>query len=129
MANVNYATGRRKEAVARVYLKKGKASFTVNGKEMEEFFTTVLTKNSAKEPLVLLDVVEKYQVKVFVKGGGITGQAEAICLGISRVLASLNEDDKKILKEKKLLTRDSRSVERKHYGRKKARKGFQSSKR
>ena len=129
MANVNYATGRRKEAVARVYLKKGKASFTVNGKEMEEFFTTVLTKNSAREPLVLLDVVEKYQVKVFVKGGGITGQAEAICLGISRVLASLSEDDKKILKEKKLLTRDSRSVERKHYGRKKARKGFQSSKR
>ena len=129
MANVNYATGRRKEAVARVYMKKGKASFTVNGKEMEEFFTTVLTRNSAKEPLLLVDALDKFQVKVFVKGGGITGQAEAISLGVARVLASLNEDDKKVLKEKKLLTRDSRAVERKHYGRKKARKGFQSSKR
>jgi len=129
MANVSYATGRRKEAIARVYMKKGKPSFTVNGKEITEFFTTVLTVNSAKEALVLVDALDKFQVKVFVKGGGITGQAEAISLGIARVLASLSEENKKVLKDKKLLTRDSRAVERKHYGRKKARKGFQSSKR
>ncbi len=129
MANVNYATGRRKEAIARVYMKKGKASFTVNGKNVDEFFSTVLTQMAAKEALVQVDALDKFQVKVFVTGGGITGQSEAICLGVARVLASLNEDDKKVLKEKKLLTRDSRAVERKHYGRKKARKGFQSSKR
>ena len=129
MANINYATGRRKEAVARVYMKKGKPSFTVNGKDVNEFFTTILTVNAAKEPLVLVDALDKFQIKVFVKGGGITGQSEAVSLGIARVLASLSEEDKKVLKDKKLLTRDSRAVERKHYGRKKAGKGFQSSKR
>ncbi len=129
MANINYATGRRKESIARVYLKKGKASFTVNGREVDEFFSTVLTRNAAKEPLRVLGVEDKYQIKVFVKGGGITGQSEAISLGIARVLSPLNDEDKKALRERKLLTRDARSVERKHYGRKKARKGFQSSKR
>ncbi len=129
MANVNYATGRRKEAIARVYMKKGKASFTVNGKNVDEFFSTVLTQMAAKEALVQVDALDKFQVKVFVTGGGITGQSEAICLGVARVLASLNEDDKKVLKEKKLLTRDSRSVERKKPGRAKARRSFQFSKR
>lgn len=129
MANVNYATGRRKEAIARVYMKKGKASFTVNGKDVDEFFSTVLTRNAAKESANVVEQLDKFQIKVFVTGGGITGQSEAICLGVARVLASLSDDDKKKLREKKLLTRDPRAVERKHYGRKKARKGFQSSKR
>ena len=123
------AIGRRKAAVARVFLKKGKGEIIVNGKKMEDYFTTKHIQNKIKHPITLIEDAGEYDLKVNVDGGGFRGQAEAVQLGIARVLVKLNEDNKPILKAHKLMTRDARVVERKKYGKPKARKSFQFSKR
>ena len=127
--DIIHKIGRRKSSVARVYLSEGKGKVTVNKREASEYFSTQLLMYKVNQPFVLTSSEKKYDVKVNVKGGGITGQAEAIRLAISRALVELNEDNKVLLKPSGLLTRDSRRVERKKYGQKKARKRFQFSKR
>ncbi len=121
--------GRRKASVARVYLMKGKGDITINGRKFEDYFPMANIQQNVIDPLVILDLKSEYDLKVLVAGGGFKGQAEAIRLGISRALVKLNEDYKKPLKEKKYMTRDARVVERKKYGKPKARKSFQFSKR
>ncbi|BDS14577.1 30S ribosomal protein S9 [Aureispira anguillae] len=121
--------GRRKAAVARVYLKQGSGNITVNGKDYKEFFPVDHVQGKILEPLTLVDVLNIYDLKVNVRGGGIKGQAEAVRLGIARALCKINEEFREPLKAAKLLSRDSRVVERKKYGKPKARKSFQFSKR
>lgn len=121
--------GRRKAAVARVYLSEGTGIVTINKKSLEDYFTIDSIKEKVLEPLVVVDLVGKYDVKVNVNGGGFKGQAEAIRMAIARALVELNEEFRSPLKEKKFLTRDARVVERKKYGKPKARKSFQFSKR
>jgi len=121
--------GRRKTAVARVYVSEGKGNIIVNKKEYKEYFTTPHLQYKIMQALNLTDNAEAFDIKVNVYGGGITGQAEAIRLGISRVLIELNPENRPILKPHGLLTRDPRMVERKKFGQKKARKKFQFSKR
>lgn len=121
--------GRRKTAVARVYLKSGKGAFTVNGKDINEYITLKQLVDRAIKPLNVTDSIGKYDITVNVKGGGIKGQAEAISLGIARALVKNDETVKPALKAESLMTRDSRMVERKKFGKKKARKSFQFSKR
>ncbi len=124
------ATGRRKTAVARVYLKEGSGKIIVNGKDYKEYFPTLLLQHIVEQPfLEIEDAKGKYDVKVNMIGGGPKGQAEALRLGISRALVKINEEWRLPLKQKGYLTRDPRVVERKKYGRKKARKQFQFSKR
>ncbi|MFO7828606.1 MAG: 30S ribosomal protein S9 [Bacteroidales bacterium] len=123
------ALGRRKAAVARVYLSEGKGSFTVNNREIDHFFTTKSLQYIANQPLNLLEVKGKYDVKVNIYGGGIKGQAEAVRLGIARALNEANPEFRDALKKAGFLTRDSRVVERKKPGQPKARKQFQFSKR
>jgi len=124
------ATGRRKSAVARVYLKKGEGKITVNGKDYKEYFPTILLQHTVEQPLnEIEEIKDKYNIYVKLTGGGIKGQAEAVRLGISRALVKINEEWRTPLKQKGYLTRDPRVVERKKYGRKKARKQFQFSKR
>ena len=123
------ALGRRKTAVARVYLSKGKGVITVNNKKAQEVFPTDVLQSKLVQPFVLTDTVGKYNVNVNVSGGGINGQVEAIRLGISRALVEVLEDNKVALKEEGLMTRDPRMVERKKPGQPKARKKFQFSKR
>ncbi|HMV15737.1 MAG: 30S ribosomal protein S9 [Chitinophagales bacterium] len=121
--------GRRKTAVARVYLKSGKGVITVNGKDIKEYISLKQLVDRALQPLNVLDAVAKFDISVNVKGGGIKGQAEAISLGIARALVKNDETVKPALKAENLMTRDSRMVERKKFGKKKARKSFQFSKR
>jgi small subunit ribosomal protein S9 len=121
--------GRRKTAVARVYVSEGKGNIIVNKKEYKEYFTTPHLQYKIMQALNLTDNAEAFDIKVNVFGGGITGQAEAIRLAISRVLVELNPENRPILKPHGLLTRDPRMVERKKFGQKKARKKFQFSKR
>lgn len=121
--------GRRKAAVARVYLKNGSGNIMINGKDLSDYFPMANIQDKVKEPLQILESVGTYDIKINVNGGGFKGQAEAIRLGISRALVKLSEDNKPPLKAKKLLTRDARVVERKKYGKPKARKSFQFSKR
>lgn len=121
--------GRRKSAVARVYLSEGKGNFTVNSREIEKFFTTKSLQYIANQPLNLLEVKGKYDLKVNIYGGGIKGQAEAVRLGISRALIEVNPEFRDALKKAGFLTRDPRVVERKKPGQPKARKQFQFSKR
>ncbi len=121
--------GRRKTAVARVYVKAGKGVFEINGKDAKEYFPTSLLQDTIRRPFTVLEVEGKYDVKVNVSGGGITGQAEAVSLGISRALVKEDETVKPSLKKFGLMTRDPRMVERKKFGQKKARKKFQFSKR
>lgn len=121
--------GRRKTAVARVYVSEGKGNIVVNKKDYKDYFTTSHLQYKIMQALTLTDNAEAFDIKVNVFGGGITGQAEAIRLAISRVLVELNPDDRTILKPHGLLTRDPRMVERKKFGQKKARKKFQFSKR
>ncbi len=128
METIN-ALGRRKTAVARVYLNKGKGKITVNGKELKEYFPSALLQFKVNQPLNTLGVLEKYDVKINVEGGGINGQAEAIRLGIARALVELDPDSKPKLRKEGFVTRDPRMVERKKPGQKKARKRFQFSKR
>lgn len=123
------ALGRRKTAVARVYLSKGKGVITVNNKTAAEVFPTDVLQSKLVQPFALTDTVGKYNVSVNVSGGGINGQVEAIRLGISRALVEIAEDNKTLLKEEGLMTRDPRMVERKKPGQPKARKKFQFSKR
>ena len=121
--------GRRKTAVARIYLSEGKGNITVNKKDYKDYFTTSHLQYKVLQALNLTDNATAFDIKVYVFGGGITGQAEAIRLAISRALVFLNEENRLILKPEGLLTRDPRMVERKKFGQKKARKKFQFSKR
>ena len=121
--------GRRKTAVARIYLSEGKGNITVNKKDYKSYFTTGTLQYKVQQPLMLTDNLESYDIKVNVYGGGVTGQAEAIRLAITRALVSIDADHRIILKPEGLLTRDPRMVERKKFGQKKARKKFQFSKR
>ena len=123
------ALGRRKTAVARVYMSKGKGKISINKKEMADFFTIDVLQAKINQPFVLTDTVGKYDIKVNVAGGGINGQAEAVRLGISRALVEVSADYKPLLKVEGLMTRDPRMVERKKPGQPKARKKFQFSKR
>ena len=124
-----YATGRRKSSVARVWLKKGNGMIYINGKKMNEYFKKTNLQISVIRPLTLTKRENEFDVRCTVKGGGHTGQAGAITLGISRALIEFEPELKTTLKKEKLTTRDSRSVERKKYGHKKARRSFQFSKR
>ena len=121
--------GRRKTAVARIYMSEGEGKVTVNGKEMDAYFTTDPLRYKVKQPFMLTDNIDKFDVSVNVFGGGITGQAEAIRLAISRALVELDAENRAALKPEGLMTRDPRMVERKKFGQKKARKKFQFSKR
>ncbi|HMQ48640.1 MAG TPA: 30S ribosomal protein S9 [Saprospiraceae bacterium] len=123
------ATGRRKSAVARVYLTKGDGKVTVNGRDFRDYFVQTHVQDSVIAPFEAIDAERIYDVKINVTGGGFKGQAEAIRMALSRALVELNEDFRKPLKSKKYLTRDARVVERKKYGKPKARKSFQFSKR
>jgi small subunit ribosomal protein S9 len=123
------ALGRRKTAVARVYLSKGKGTISINKKAMDVMFPIDVLQAKINQPFVLTETVGKYDVKVNVMGGGINGQAEAIRLGISRALVEISADYKPLLKVDGLMTRDPRMVERKKPGQPKARKKFQFSKR
>tara|TARA_B100000029_G_C17416275_1_gene902604 strand:+ start:513 stop:950 length:438 start_codon:yes stop_codon:yes gene_type:complete len=124
-----YATGRRKKSIARVWLKKGSGNIFVNGKKMNIYFTKSNLQTAVCRPLVLLQRQNEFDVKCTVKGGGLSGQAGAIILGISRALVEFDPELKPLLKKEKLTTRDSRAVERKKYGHRKARRSFQFSKR
>jgi small subunit ribosomal protein S9 len=128
METIN-AVGRRKASVARVYFTKGEGNLTINGKTLQEYFPQVHIVGKVNEPFEAIASENIYNIKVNVKGGGFKGQAEAIRLAIARALVKINEDNKALLKPKKLLTRDARVVERKKYGKPKARKSFQFSKR
>ena len=121
--------GRRKSAVARVYLKDGSGQITINGKDQKEYFTLDQWLFKLNQPFALTEQEGKFDVTVNVKGGGFTGQVEAIRLGISRALVQLDEESKPALKKEGLMTRDPRMVECKKPGQKKARKKFQFSKR
>ncbi len=128
MADTIYI-GRRKTSVARVILRNGNGKITVNGKDFEQAFPQLLSREDILNPLKVTETVGNYDVLVNVQGGGMTGQAQAIRLGISRALSELNPDLRPALKKEGFLTRDPRMVERKKYGRPKARKRFQFSKR
>jgi small subunit ribosomal protein S9 len=123
------AIGRRKSAVARIYLREGKGNITVNNRELGNYFTTTQLQFIVKQPLTTLEVAEKYDIKVNLDGGGFKGQAEALRLAIARALIKIDETCKPKLKAAGFTTRDPREVERKKPGRPKARKRFQFSKR
>lgn len=122
-------TGRRKSSVARVYLKPGKGNFTVNNRTLEDYFPTGTLQTIVKQPLALLSKDGDYDIFVNVSGGGFKGQAEAVRLGISRALVEEDSEVKPPLRKEGFMTRDPRAVERKKYGRRKARRRFQFSKR
>ena len=124
-----YATGRRKRSIARVWLKKGSGNLHVNGKKMIDYFKKPNLQIAIFRPLTLVKRENEFDVRCSVKGGGLTGQAGAIILGISRAILLFEPELKPILKKEKLTTRDSRTVERKKYGHRKARRSFQFSKR
>jgi small subunit ribosomal protein S9 len=121
--------GRRKTAVARIYLSEGKGNITINNRAFEDYFTTTTLRYKVQQPLMLTENIENFDLTVNVFGGGVTGQAEAIRLAISRALCEIDAENRAILKPEGLLTRDPRMVERKKFGQKKARKKFQFSKR
>lgn len=124
------ALGRRKSSVARVYLTKGDGKILINGKDYKVYFPQVHVQANITQPFAAAAIENGiYDLNVNVKGGGFKGQSEAVRMGISRALIKLNEDFRKPLKDQKLLTRDAREVERKKYGKPKARKSFQFSKR
>lgn len=125
------ATGRRKSAVARVYLSasEGEGKITINKKDITEYFPSAMLQYVVKQPLQLLGVDGKYDIKANLDGGGFTGQSQALRMAIARALVKINEEDKKALKDNGFLTRDSRAVERKKPGQPKARRRFQFSKR
>ena len=126
---VIHKIGRRKTAVARVYVSKGKGNITVNDKDFKSYFTTATLQYKVNQPLALTNNEGNFDVKINVYGGGVTGQAEAVRLALSRAMCELDEENRRILKPEGLLTRDPRMVERKKFGQKKARKKFQFSKR
>jgi small subunit ribosomal protein S9 len=128
MADTIYI-GRRKTSVARIILRNGQGKITVNGKDFEQAFPQLLSREDILNPFKVTETMGSYDVFVNVNGGGTTGQAQAIRLGISRALTEINPDFRPALKKEGFLTRDPRMVERKKYGRPKARKRFQFSKR
>jgi small subunit ribosomal protein S9 len=121
--------GRRKTSVARLYMKPGKGKIVVNERELLDYFPSDILQTIVKQPLVLVKNEDQYDFKVNVAGGGFKGQAEAIRLAISRALCEVNDEHRPPLKKEGFLTRDPRMVERKKYGKRKARKRFQFSKR
>ena len=121
--------GRRKASVARIYISSGKGNITINGKDYKDYFPMQYIQYNIEHPLQLTDSVKSYDIKINVSGGGVKGQAEAIRLGISRALTEINVEHRGVLKDNKYLMRDARVVERKKYGKPKARKSFQFSKR
>ncbi len=123
------AVGRRKTSVARVFVRKGKGEFSINDRSLPEYFPDLLTQTIVRQPLEVLDVLNKYYIKVNVQGGGIHGQAEAIRHGLARALESLDATNRPVLKANGFLRRDPRMVERKKYGKRKARRSTQFSKR
>lgn len=129
MMEIVNAIGRRKSAVARVYVTEGTGKITINKKDLTEYFPSAILQYVVKQPLLLLDVDGKYDIKVNLDGGGFTGQSQALRLAIARALVKINAEDKKSLKSQGFMTRDSREVERKKPGRPKARRRFQFSKR
>lgn len=124
-----HAIGRRKKSVARLFISKGKSEININSKSFKEYFPTAVSQTKLLQPLNLTNNLNQYSISINVVGGGVNGQVEAIRLALARALCILNKENRKILKPEGLLTRDSRNVERKKYGRKKARKKFQFSKR
>ena len=124
-----YGTGRRKSAIARVFLRPGSGEFKVNGKTFDEYFVTPSQRSSAKSPLVLTESAATFNVLANVSGGGVAGQADAVKLGLARALIEFNAELRKKLKAEGMVTRDPRAKERKKYGQKGARKRFQFSKR
>ena len=123
------SVGRRKEAVTRVFISRGNGSITVNDKDYKSYFPLVYLQNQVERPLKAIEAADKFDVKINAAGGGLKGQAEAAMLGIARVLVDLNPEFRPALKAAGLLKRDPRSVERKKFGHKKARRSFQFSKR
>ena len=123
------AIGRRKSSVARVYLTEGTGQITINKVDLTKYFPSAILQYVVKQPLNLLEVAGKYDIKVNLDGGGFTGQSQALRLAIARALVKINPEDKKTLKSQGFLTRDPREVERKKPGRPKARRRFQFSKR
>lgn len=123
------ALGRRKSAVARIFVTEGTGKITINKKELQDYFPSSILQYVVKQPLLKLDVLEKYDIKVNLDGGGYTGQSQALRLAIARALVKINADDKKALRSEGFLTRDAREVERKKPGQPKARRRFQFSKR
>jgi small subunit ribosomal protein S9 len=127
--SIIHKIGRRKTSVARVYVKPGTGNITINGKDAKTYFCTDVLVYKVNQPFLLTETLGQYDLTVNVFGGGITGQAEAVRLGVSRALCEINEEFRLVLKPQGLLTRDARMVERKKPGQKKARKKFQFSKR
>lgn len=123
------ALGRRKSAVARIFVTEGSGNITINKKNLQDYFPSSILQYVVKQPLLKLDVVEKYDIKVNLDGGGFTGQSQALRLAIARALVKINPEDKKALRLEGFLTRDAREVERKKPGQPKARRRFQFSKR
>lgn len=123
------SVGRRKEAVTRIFITKGSGAITVNDKDFKVYFPLVYLQNQVTRPLKTIEAADKFDIKINASGGGVKGQAEAAMLGIARVLIDLNPEFRPALKAAGLLKRDPRSVERKKFGHKKARKSFQFSKR
>jgi len=127
--NYYYATGRRKNATARVYLKPGSGKIEVNNKELFDYVKRDTLKMIVEQPLVVTDSLNKFDIKAYVKGGGLSGQSGALLLGIARALVKSDEELRPALRQNGFLTRDPRMVERKKYGQPGARKRFQFSKR
>jgi small subunit ribosomal protein S9 len=123
------AVGRRKEAVTRIFLSKGTGKITVNDKDYKEYFSLVYLQNQVELPLKTVQSLDKFDIKINAAGGGVKGQAEAAKLGIARALVEVNAELRPLLKAAGVLKRDPRSVERKKFGHKKARRSFQFSKR
>ncbi|WP_346237890.1 30S ribosomal protein S9 [Niabella insulamsoli] len=123
------AVGRRKEAVTRIFISKGTGAITVNDKDYKNYFSLVYLQNQVERPLKAVEAADKFDIKINAAGGGVKGQAEAAMLGIARALVDISADYRPALKAAGLLKRDPRSVERKKFGHKKARKSYQFSKR
>ena len=123
------ALGRRKSAVARIFVTEGTGKITINKKDLQDYFPSTILQFVVKQPLATLNVAETYDIKVNLDGGGYTGQSQALRLAIARALVKINADDKKTLRSEGFLTRDAREVERKKPGQPKARRRFQFSKR
>ena len=129
MEKLKNAVGRRKEAVGRIYISKGTGTITVNDKDYKAYFPIMYLQNQVELPLKTIEATDSFDIIVNVQGGGQKGQAEAIKLGIARVLCEINEEYRPALKKEGLMRRDPRSVERKKFGKRKARRSFQFSKR
>ena len=126
---ITNTSGRRKTSVARIYMQAGQGNITINDRDIKTYFSNELLENVVNQPLAILEQVGQYDIKVNVKGGGISAQANAIRLAITKALVSNNEETRPALKKEGFLTRDPRMVERKKFGKRKARRSFQFSKR